>query len=135
MIGFTHCPDVCPAALGQMAALQKRLAALDAGLEVVFVSVDPERDSPAELAGYVEFFGDDVVAATGEPEQLQRFADSLDFAWVKVPQSEGRYTVDHSAALALIDPNAHLVGYFVPPLDIQGMAGDLERILGQKPVH
>ncbi len=129
MIGFTHCPDICPTALHQLAMLKERLAERNGELGVVFVSVDPERDTPEVLDRYIGFFGNGLIGATGEREQLQRVADSLDFAWVKVGQGEGRYTVDHSGALALIDPEARLAGYFVPPFDLDAMEADLERIL------
>jgi protein SCO1 len=130
MIGFTHCPDICPTALHQLAILRERLAERDGELGVVFVSVDPERDTPDVLDRYIGFFGTGLIGATGEGQQLRRFADSLDFAWVKVPQGQGRYTVDHSGALALIDPEARLAGYFVPPFDLEAMEADLERVLG-----
>lgn len=130
MIGFTHCPDVCPTGLHQLAVLKQRLAERDAALEVLFVSVDPDRDTPEGLAGYIGFFDDSLTGATGELDQLRRFADSLEFAWVRVPQGEGRYTIDHSAALALIDPYGRLAGYFLPPLDVGGMKADLAPILG-----
>lgn len=129
MIGFTHCPDICPTALGQLAVLKQRLLKRDAELEVLFVSVDPQRDTSEVLAGYIDFFGDELIAASGEKEQLRRFADSLGFAWVKVPLGNDRYTVDHSGALALIDPRGRLAGYFLPPLDLAAMEEDLGRVL------
>lgn len=130
MIGFTHCPDICPTGLSQLAILRQRLLESDAELEVLFVSVDPERDTSDVLANYIGFFGDDLTAVSGEQEQLQRLADSLEFAWVKVPLGQDRYTVDHSGALALINPQARLVGYFLPPLELDAIEADLGRILG-----
>ncbi len=129
MIGFTHCPDICPTALNQLAIVKRQLAEQGGELDVLFVSVDPDRDRPEDLARYVGFFDDGLIGATGELEQLRRFADSLDFAWVRVPQSEGRYTVDHSGALALIDPRGRLAGYFLPPLDLPAIEADLGRVL------
>jgi protein SCO1 len=127
-IGFTHCPDVCPMTLSLLEHLSNRLDDHDVALQPVFVSVDPERDTPEELARYSSYFGDRVVAATGQRQQLQRFCDSLDFAWVKVPMGQGNYTIDHSGALALIDPQARLVGYFLPPLDLEAIEIDLIRL-------
>jgi protein SCO1 len=127
-IGFTHCPDVCPATLTRLAHLESRLGEQGRAVQTVFVSVDPERDSVEELARYAGFFGSELVAATGSPDQLDRFTGTLDFAYVKVPQGNGRYTVDHSGALALIDPQARLVGYFTPPFDLEGIEADLVRL-------
>jgi protein SCO1 len=127
-IGFTHCPDICPATLTRLAHLDSRLNEQGRAVQTVFVSVDPERDSVEELARYAGFFSDDLVAATGSPDQLARFTGTLDFAYVKVPQGNGRYTVDHSGALALIDPQARLVGYFTPPFDLEGIESDLVRL-------
>jgi protein SCO1 len=132
MLGFTHCPDICPAGLTQLSVLQQRLARRDADLDILFVSVDPGRDTPESLAEYVSFFGADLVGATGEPNQLRRLADSLEFAWVKVPLGEGRYTIDHSAALALVNPNAQLSAYFLPPLDLAAIEADLGLVLGRR---
>jgi protein SCO1 len=127
-IGFTHCPDVCPMTLSLLEHLSIRLDDHEVALQPVFVSVDPERDTPEELARYSSYFGDRVVAATGQRQQLQRFCDSLDFAWVKVPMGQGNYTIDHSGALALVDPQARLVGYFLPPLDLEAIEIDLIRL-------
>jgi protein SCO1/2 len=132
MVGFTHCPDICPTGLTQLSILQQRLAEREAELGVVFVSVDPGRDTPETLAEYVGFFGQDLLGATGHRDQLRRLGDSLDFAWVRVPMGEGRYTVDHSGALALIDPHARLVAYFLPPLDLAAIEADLGPVLARR---
>lgn len=132
MLGFTHCPDICPAGLTQLSVLQQRLAGNGADLDILFVSVDPERDTPESLAEYVGFFGTDLVGATGEASQLRRLADSLEFAWVKVPLGHDRYTIDHSAALALVNPNAQLSAYFLPPLDLAAIEADLGLVLGRR---
>lgn len=127
-IGFTHCPDICPSTLSLLSRLQASLSAQAVDLQTVFVSVDPDRDTPQILKRYVGFFGDDLIAATGHREQIDQLCDSLDFAYVKVPQGQGRYTVDHSGALALIDPRARLAGYFLPPFDLTAIEEDLQRI-------
>ena len=130
-IGFTHCPDVCPATLHLLGELDQRLRSDGYVVNPVFVSVDPERDTPEVLASYVGHFSERIVGATGPHDQLARLCDGLDFAYVKIPSSKGRYTIDHSGALALIDPQSRLVGYFMPPFDANRMTADLAIVLEQ----
>lgn len=126
--GFTHCPDVCPTTLGLMKALGQRLQPAPA---MVFLSVDPERDTPERLRQYVAYFGPDIEGVTGPHEQLERLAASLGIAYVKAPGARGEdYTVDHSAALVLLDPQGRVAGYFTPPHKADTLAADLARVLG-----
>lgn len=127
-LGFTHCPDVCPQTLAVLSAIDNRRDPHDARVQTVFVSVDPERDTPSHLAEYTAYFNPEFAGVTGEKPELDRLCDSLDFAYVKVPQGEGRYTVDHSTPVALIDPQARVVGYFSQPLDIEAVAADLRAL-------
>ncbi len=129
-IGFTHCPDICPSTLHVLGRVDERLRERGLQMNPVFVSVDPERDTPETLAGYVGHFGNHIAGVTGSHDQLERFSRRLDFAYVRIPASEGRYSVDHSGALALIDPRARLVGYFIPPFDADAMTEDLSRVIG-----
>jgi protein SCO1/2 len=129
--GFTHCPDICPATLALLAALRKRLP--DENLQLVFVSVDPERDTPERMAAYLAHFGADLKGATGTRAQVEDFTGRLGLAQVRNPGVAGEYTVDHSAALVLIDPRARVAGYFMPPHDIGTLAADLASIHGRQP--
>lgn len=131
-IGFTHCPDVCPSTLYLLDQLDRRL--LDKGHDIgtVFVSVDPERDTPEVLAEYLGHFSDRIAGVTGSPAQLSGFCEQLDFAYVKIPGSEGRYTVDHSGALALIDPQARLLGYFLPPFEVDALTADIALAISRR---
>lgn len=121
--GFTHCPDICPTTLTMMADLDARLG--DAAPRLVFLSVDPERDSPERLADYLAHFGPDFVGATGSRVQVESVSRELGLAQVRNPGVGGEYTVDHSAALVLLDPKARLAGYFQPPHDPEALAADL----------
>lgn len=126
--GFTHCPDVCPTTLGLMKALGQRLQPAPA---LVFLSVDPERDTPQRLREYVGFFGAGIRGVTGPPGQLESLCASLGIAFVKVPgATDADYTMDHSAALVLINPTGQVAGYFPPPHKADTLAADLARILG-----
>lgn len=121
--GFTHCPDVCPTTLALMAELNRRVARDD--LQFVFVSVDPERDTPDAVARYVAHFDAALVGATGEREEMERLTAGLGLAQVRNPGAGDEYTVDHSTAFVLIDPEARLAGYFSAPHQRDALAADL----------
>jgi protein SCO1 len=125
-IGFTHCPDVCPTTLTDMARAQSLWAASDLPNKpkLLFVSVDPDRDNPALLAEYAAFFSKDTLAATAAEPQLTEFTRALGLVYMKVPQAD-TYTMDHSATLALLNPNAEFAGIIRPPLNPEAIARDL----------
>ncbi|MBA3525666.1 MAG: SCO family protein [Pseudomonadota bacterium] len=102
--GFTHCPDVCPTALARLAQLRKQLGRGEDAFNIVFVSVDPERDGPKEVASYATAFGSPVIALTGSPAQIDKVKKRYAIFSEKVPQGD-TYTVDHSAAVLLFDRN------------------------------
>jgi protein SCO1 len=106
--GFTNCPEICPAALADMTA---RLGALgeDANrLNVVFVTLDPERDTPELLKTYLESFDRRIIALTGPPEAVADMARKFRVYWRKVGEGES-YTLDHSTATYLMDPRGELL--------------------------
>jgi protein SCO1 len=111
--GFTYCPDICPTTLARMANLMQLLGTDADKLQVILISVDPERDTPAVLKPYVEAFDARFVGLTGTPEQLAAFAKGYRFFYEKVPTSNGDYTMDHSAGVFLYDAN----GQFKSTLD------------------
>jgi len=121
--GFTHCPDICPATLALLAELDRRLPA--GSVQLIFLSVDPERDTPEVIAAYVAHFGPRLVGATGARAEIESLTADLGLAQVRNPGVGSDYTVDHSTALVLIDPKARIAGYFTPPHDIGLLAADL----------
>lgn len=130
-LGFTHCPDVCPTTLGALSGAQKQWEALPESTRprVLFVSVDPERDTPDAIGEYAHAFHRDTLAATADIPALEAFARSLSLVFAKVPAPEGapadQYSMDHSAALALLDPQGRLTGFIQPPLKPRDIAADL----------
>jgi len=122
--GFTHCPDICPATLGILRAAQQDLNGTEK-LQTVFVSVDPERDTPERLAEYLAWFDEDWIGLTGDPIQLDRLLNSLQMAYVRVPSGNGDYMMDHATAVALIDPQGRMAAYWRPPLDAAKLRDDL----------
>lgn len=123
--GFTHCPDACPTTLAMLNATEERLRAGGGAIQVVFLSVDPARDTAERLAGYVGHFNPRFVGVTGAQAEIDALCRDLGIAYVQNPGAGGDYTVDHSAALVLIDPQARVAGYFRPPHDPETLAADL----------
>ena len=137
-LGFTHCPDICPTTLAQLAVAQKQWAAMPEASRprVLFVSADPERDTPEMIGKYAHAFHPDTIAATAPIPQLQDFTRSLSLVFMKVPGDSGQpndYSIDHSAALVLLDPQARMAGVVQPPLDIAGIASDLTALTQAAP--
>lgn len=138
-LGFTHCPDVCPTTLAELARAQKQWAALPEASRprVLFVSVDPERDTPDRIGEYAHAFHKDTLAATADIPALENFAKSLSLVFAKVPAPEGapadQYSVDHSATLAVLDPEGRMAGIVQPPLDPEAIGADLAALTRARP--
>ncbi|WP_370676410.1 SCO family protein [Pleomorphomonas sp. PLEO] len=96
--GYTHCPDVCPTTLGEYAALKERLGTDAAKVDLLFVTVDPERDTPAVLKDYLSSFGDIVVGLSGSREQIDAAIKAFRVYARKVPGTDGDYGMDHTAS-------------------------------------
>jgi protein SCO1/2 len=124
--GFTHCPDVCPTTVALMADLNRRVARQD--VQFVFVSVDPERDTPEAVARYLAHFDPALLGATGARAEMERLTAGLGLGQVRNPGAGDEYTVDHSTAFVLIDPDARLAGYFSAPHDRDALAAVLSRL-------
>lgn len=130
-LGFTHCPDVCPTTLAELSRAQKQWEALPDSTrpQVLFVSVDPERDDADRVGEYAHGFHRDTLAATADVPALEAFARSLSMVFAKVPAPDGappdQYSVDHSATIAVLDPQARMAGVISPPLDPAAIARDL----------
>jgi len=125
-IGFTHCPDICPTTLTDLAKAQAIWAKSDIPNKpkLLFLSIDPDRDTPKALAEYAAFFNKDTLTATAPEPQLAEFTRALGLVYMKVPQGE-TYTMDHSATLVLLNPSAEFAGIIRPPLNPQAIAQDL----------
>ncbi|MFW6340539.1 MAG: SCO family protein [Wenzhouxiangella sp.] len=130
--GFTNCPDICPDTLAMLSQSmeQLRLMRREELPQVVFVSVDPERDQGELLADYVQWFDPEFVAVTGPEEQLQALTRQLGIVYFREQPDEqtGFYNVDHSAAVLIIDPQGRLHGRFGHPLVPEDVVADLFRI-------
>lgn len=100
--GFTRCPDVCPTSLARMARLRKQLGVQGMKFNIVFVSVDPEHDKPADIGNYVALFGTPIIGLTGNEAQLAQIKKGYGVFSEKVAQPGGDYTIDHTAAIYLM---------------------------------
>ena len=135
-LGFTHCPDVCPTTLAELAMAQRQWEALPAASRprVLFVSVDPGRDTPESTGRYAHHFHPDTLAATGGIPALEAFATSLGMVFMKVPPPDGapadQYSVDHSSTLVVLDPQGRMAGLLRPPLQPDAIAADLLALSG-----
>ena len=106
--GFTRCPDVCPTTLARLAKLRGEMGSAGDSLRIVFVSVDPESDTPADIGQYTAMFGTPIIGLTGTPEQIAKIAKAYRIYYAKVPQESGNYTIDHSATVFLMDGRGRL---------------------------
>ena len=123
--GFTHCPDVCPTTLQKLAQVRRRAAV--AGLRVLFISVDPRRDTPSVLGVYVHAFDPQFRGLTGDPRTIAGLAANFGVAVNRVELPGGDYTMDHSAVVFLLDGSAHIVAVFTPPFEVAALSEDLAR--------
>ncbi|WP_426267716.1 SCO family protein [Sphingomonas sp. LHG3443-2] len=109
--GFTNCPDVCPNTLGKLAKLRGELGQGDKAFDIVFVSVDPKRDTPAVVRDYVGLFGTPMIGLTGSEEQVAAVAKSHAIYQARTPNKEapGGYTVDHGSQVLLFGKDGKFV--------------------------
>ena len=120
--GFMFCPDICPTTLAQLKLFYQELdPEVQADTQIWLVSVDPARDTPEQLDSYLEFFHPAFRGMTGDFLEIHRFATALNIPFAKVPGGGDEYMVDHSANVALVNPEGHSVGFFKAPLDISKM--------------
>ncbi|KPJ95706.1 MAG: hypothetical protein AMJ55_03300 [Gammaproteobacteria bacterium SG8_15] len=116
--GYTHCPDVCPTTLTELDNAASRLNELQTPqrkIQYVFISVDPQRDTPELLRDYVSYFGVKFLAATGGEQDLKQLAKPLGIKFERGIGTETEYLVNHSSAMLLIDPQARYYAKFRAP--------------------
>jgi protein SCO1/2 len=123
--GFTHCPDVCPTTLAELARARESIARNTAGAEdiqFVFVSVDPNRDTPSKLRQYVDYFDTTFLGVTGDDAQIRNLAGQLGAPYqVAITPGLENYPVYHSTAVFLLDPRARYHAVFTPPHEAEAI--------------
>ncbi|MGR8947464.1 MAG: SCO family protein [Gammaproteobacteria bacterium] len=128
--GFTQCPDVCPTTLQTLKQTQELLASDETYAEngqVVFVSVDPERDTPELIKNYLAYFDEDFIGITGPEDKLKQLTQPLGILFMKIP-TENSYTMDHSASIMLVDPEGRVLGLFSMPHDARKIGESFKEI-------
>lgn len=116
--GFTHCPEICPTTMTDMAALMGKLGDGAKGFKIYFVSVDPERDTPEKLRSYLGSFEPHMIGLTGTPDEIATVAKEFRVYYRKVPLDGGDYTMDHSAFVYLMGKDGafrNVIGYQEKP--------------------
>jgi protein SCO1/2 len=131
--GFTQCPDVCPTALQEIAQAKKLLGADGAKLQGIFITVDPERDTPELLKAYVANFGADFVALRPSLEQLPKVTKDFKIYYKKVDgKTPTSYTLDHSAGSFMFDPQGRIRLYNRHASGAETLAADVKILLSGK---
>ena len=128
--GYTYCPDICPitmATIRQFEGLLKDTEAADS-VQVVFVTVDPQRDTPEKLGAYVKYFGEDYAGVTGEYIEIFKLARQVNIAFGYQPAENGNYLVSHSGEIVLINPNGDFHGFFKVPHDPEKMVANFRSV-------
>ena len=128
--GYTFCPDICPATLAELRQLRGQLPeAARQRMQPILVSVDPERDTPAQLKKYLEYFGAEFIGLTGSLDYIQTLANAAGVPFIPADTSKDNYTVDHGGNLALIGPDGRLRGFVRAPLRTEKLAEQLPAVL------
>lgn len=128
--GFTQCPDVCPTAMAEMAQVKKALGADGERLQMLFVSVDPERDTPEILKAYMSNFDPSFLALTTTPERLAVLAKDFKVYYKKVDgKTPGSYTMDHSAGSFVYDPQGRIRLYTRYGAGAEALLSDIRLLL------
>jgi protein SCO1/2 len=127
--GFTHCPDICPTTLFEISQVMKTLGKDADRTAALFITVDPERDTPAALKDYLSNFDPHVRGLTGDPAAVEATAKAYRVYAKKVPLKDGDYTMDHTAIVYLMDKNGHFVAPFNLKQPAEQAAAQLRRYL------
>lgn len=129
--GFTYCPDVCPTELQVMTAALAELGESGKAIQPIFVSVDPERDTAANVKSYVENFGGGLVGLTGSPEDVAAMAKAYRVYYQKVAGPSAKdYTIDHSSIIYLMGPDGKFRKHFTYTTDAKALAEGLRQAIG-----
>jgi protein SCO1/2 len=127
--GYTFCPDICPTTMAVLSQFYGKLRPeYLQDTQIILVSVDPARDSPAKLHEYVRYFNPTFRGVTGEFIALQQFATALSIPFSKIPGGGDNYVIAHSGNIALLDADGHYVGFFKEPHDLNQLLMNYQSI-------
>jgi protein SCO1/2 len=126
--GFTHCPDVCPTTLARLVKLRRQSGLGEEAFNILFVTVDPERDGPAEVGAYSKLFDTPIIGLTGSPAQIDQVKKQFAVFSAKAPQAGGDYSVDHTANVFLMDRGGKFVATIAPEENDAAALAKIKRI-------
>lgn len=130
--GYTFCPDICPTTLAQMRELKSKMPEeARNNLQVVLVSVDPNRDTPEQLKKYLGYFDPQFIGLTGELENIQKLANAVSIPFIPGDTSKENYTVDHSGNLVILGPDGTQRGFIRAPLNNAKLAVQIPELVKQ----
>lgn len=128
--GYTHCPDACPTALNDISIALADLGPKRDAVRPVFITVDPERDTPESLKAYVTSFDAPILALTGSPEQVAKAAKGYRVYYAKHPEAGGDYSMDHSSVIYVMDPEGRFTASFTHESAPEQIAERLKKLIG-----
>ena len=108
--GFTHCPEICPTTLNDLATARDVLGPAKADLQIVFITLDPARDTVAVLKDFIPYFGDQITGITGNETDVLALAKAWGIYWNRTDTSDGNYTLDHTATVFLLNGQGRMTG-------------------------
>ena len=130
--GFTSCPDVCPAGLQLMSAALEKIGPKADRITPLFITLDPERDTPEKVASFVKNFNPRIVGLSGTPDDIAKVAKAYRVYYQKVPTeggAPGNYSLDHSSIIYLMDPKGEYVTHFTPTTTVEQLTAKLDKSL------
>lgn len=128
--GYTHCPDVCPTTLSELAGIKKALGSEAERLQVIFITLDPQRDTPELMAGFVPAFDSSFLGLWGEQAVIDKVAKDFKIFAQKVPSKDGKsYTIDHTAGSYVFDDQGRIRLFVRHGQGGDGLQKDLQRLL------
>lgn len=132
--GYTHCPDICPTTMGVATQAKKLAESSNKPFpQVIFVSVDPERDTPDMIGDYVRYFDKDFIAVTGDKAMIKALTLQMSVVYMQMPVTDDNpdsgYLIDHSSALLLLNPEGKLVAFLNPPHDPATIVKDVQTVI------
>jgi protein SCO1 len=128
--GYTHCPDICPTTLNDLSLAYDKLSKQQkSDVAVVFISVDPQRDTPAVLKSYAESFDAPIIGLTGSAAEIKQAAADYHVYYAKHQRADGGYDMDHSAVVYVMDPKGRFVATITPDEAVGEIEAKLQKLV------
>ncbi|HYR24874.1 MAG TPA: SCO family protein [Aquabacterium sp.] len=132
--GFTQCPDVCPTTMAELAEVRRRLGPDGERVQGLFVSVDPERDTPAVLKAYLQSMDPSFIGLTGTPQEIEQVGREFKIFYQKVPTKSGGYTIDHTAGAYVFDTDGQVRLFARYGMGVDALTADIRQLLPARAV-